>query len=260
MKQEITQTNTSLVFSPGLTEAGWKAIGMDVFKRFSSINFYIGDWVLYGEEKGWVKGDMVEDIETKFGLSSGTIANIRSIIKKLNIRNDGLTWSHHRALAMLDRGDQEKFSQDAVDSKWSAKQLSYEVLKHIRHPNAEKHNPSPPEPEEAQVIELERGPGLDPGADVASNQETSRIIVEADKYAEIFLFSVILKDTTVKDLAKYIFQTLSNVEGHDLTGSLIRTINRTRMEAKRNIQESARKEGERQRIRDEKARLEVKEG
>jgi len=91
-----------------LDQQDWIELGTKLGNVGRSVGFLIGDWLNYGDGKGdW--GNAYENAMSITGLDYGTLKNYASVAKKvqLSLRNDNLSWDHHRRVAPL-KTDEEK--------------------------------------------------------------------------------------------------------------------------------------------------------
>jgi hypothetical protein len=98
------------------------AIGGRVTAEFikraeSGVQWWIGDWLLYGEGKPeW--GDRYEAACELFGREQDAIKQYKSISKAFELctRVNNLSWSHHREVASEEPSRRTRLLQEAVDA------------------------------------------------------------------------------------------------------------------------------------------------
>jgi len=78
----------------------WEQIGHLLLRLEGSIQWLIGDWLVYGEGVKW--GDATKFAET-FGRDPGTLHNYASVSRAIqfSFRNENLTYTHHVAVSSL---------------------------------------------------------------------------------------------------------------------------------------------------------------
>lgn len=112
-----------LVIEPGLEFEEWQNIGQFLRAVKSTVLFWLGDWLSYGEKH---YGDTYKRALTTTGLTYGTLRNIKYVANKLplSLRNYNLSFSHHKIVASLDPEKQKYFLALAESQKLSSRQLA----------------------------------------------------------------------------------------------------------------------------------------
>jgi len=87
----------------------------------------IGDCLAYRQQK-W---GMYDDIAEETGIDKNYLRDVKYVADnvELSLRNDNLSFSHHREVASLPPEKQELFLQKAVDEKLSVRELRDDLLK-----------------------------------------------------------------------------------------------------------------------------------
>jgi hypothetical protein len=87
-----------------------------------SVQFWIGDWVNFGERK---YGDKYKEALEITGLKYETLMNISSVCANVgtSLRNENLTYNHHVAVAKLSPKQQEKFLKQAEEEQMPVSKL-----------------------------------------------------------------------------------------------------------------------------------------
>jgi hypothetical protein len=125
-----------LVILEGVSESDWKTIGHNLCRCKDSLNFWIGDWLNYGNAAYGAKYAIAIDIfkdegSAGYGLSEGTLRNFASVASRIqmSLRRDKLSWSHHVAVADHFKEDKDKdvWLAKAVMNKWSVAELTKEI-------------------------------------------------------------------------------------------------------------------------------------
>jgi len=122
-------TPTGLIPPENMSFEAWDQVGTLLLKLEGSIQWLIGDWIVYGQEVSW--GDLPKLAES-LDRDLDTLYNYASVSRKVQswLRNQDLSYNHHRAVAHL-TPEQQKFALDhaaeyklpvAKFRKWIAEQ------------------------------------------------------------------------------------------------------------------------------------------
>jgi len=134
MSIELTDTTKYKISPTGLTIHGqltfeeWSELGLRINLTARSVAFAIGDWLVYGERhfgKGVDNGkgsaarvnpEAYDAAIQSTGLDRSTLHNYAYVSRKVvpSLRNEHLSWQHHREVAKLPPADQ-KMWLDTVD-------------------------------------------------------------------------------------------------------------------------------------------------
>ncbi len=128
----------------------WEDLGRFLGGLQRRTNWYLGDWLnfgeaLYGQEASQgidsTTKQRYDEAERVTGLDHGTLMNIRSICGRVarERRRSELGFWIHAAVAPLDPEEQIEWLQRAIDEGWTRVQLQ-DAIKEAK-------NPTPPEPE-----------------------------------------------------------------------------------------------------------------
>lgn len=118
------QVNAELTFSE------WEAMAERFGAAMSSAAFIIGDWLVYGEDhfhgqsrlpgfensnvaSSKVSGEVYEAALRLTGLDRTTLATYAYVARRVppSLRNENLSWEHHKTVAKLEPHDQSKWLQ-----------------------------------------------------------------------------------------------------------------------------------------------------
>lgn len=104
----------------------WIAIGNTLQQVGASLNWWIGDWLNYGERQ-W--GEMYAQAIEVTGWEYQRLADAKYVSRQLqfSLRNENLKWSHHREVAALDSAEQAAWLERAAVNAWSVRQLREEI-------------------------------------------------------------------------------------------------------------------------------------
>ena len=117
-------TPTGIIFNGKVTAANWAKAGEQLARYEGGLNWWIGDWLLYGEGKPeW--GDKYEKAVELFGRELQALKDTKSVSKnvQLSLRNDNLSWNHHKAVSPLTPAKQKSWLKRYESKDWSARKL-----------------------------------------------------------------------------------------------------------------------------------------
>jgi len=119
-------TRTGLTIDKSVTETDWKKIGQTLRTIEGSIQFWIGDWLRFGEGKGYIERGKYEQAEEITGMERKTLRNAAYVSGAIesSLRKDDLSFSHHMAVAPLEPKEQAKWLNKA-----SAEETTYRDLR-----------------------------------------------------------------------------------------------------------------------------------
>lgn len=147
---ELTQVGWRPHGDMGLAE--WSAVG----RRFGEIGrcsqWWLGDWINYGNEKF---GERYTRAVKLTGYDVQSLMNMVYVASRFEIsrRRENLSWSHHAALAALDVDSQEHWLTRAVADKLSVADLRVELRGRRRVLKvSEADDRSPKEPTDADTL------------------------------------------------------------------------------------------------------------
>jgi N6-adenosine-specific RNA methylase IME4 len=120
-------TKTSLIFKRDITKEEWMD-GFNSLKKIEGcIQFWIGDFLAYRQQK-W---GMYDDIAEETGYDKTTLRHIKNITENIESgrRQPLLSFSHHSEIASLPPEKQTEFLNKAVEEKLSVRELREEIRK-----------------------------------------------------------------------------------------------------------------------------------
>ncbi len=128
--QELTVSSFRL-HKNGLTPIGkptfeeWQLCGKFLQEAEQSVQFWIGDWLNYGE-KTW--GKKYDEAIQKTGLDYQTLRDYKWVASNLplSLRNDKLSFHHHREVVSMEPEQQEYLLKKAVAESWPLIKLKQE--------------------------------------------------------------------------------------------------------------------------------------
>ena len=140
----MTLTATGIVFDGDVSAEDWEKAGEQFARYEGGLNWWIGDWLLYGEGRPkW--GDKYESAVEMFGQDIGRLQDAKSLAKEFEFsrRRENLSWSFHKEVWGLEEPDQEELLDEAVETGWKQKDLRTAVRKR-RRCIADESTPPPP--------------------------------------------------------------------------------------------------------------------
>ena len=131
---KISITRTGLQISDELSYEEWQSMASRFGAAMSSAAFVIGDWLVYGEDhfRGQKRLPGFEDesignsrVSTEIynealrltGLDRSTLVTYAYVSRRVpsSLRNEQLSWEHHKAVAKLNEDGQQRWLQIAQD-------------------------------------------------------------------------------------------------------------------------------------------------
>lgn len=109
---------TGLIPPEEMSYEAWEQVGHLLFRLEGSIQWLIGDWLVYGVQLQY--GD-VKQVATALGRDEYTLYNYMSVSRSVgtSLRNEVLSYHHHVAVAKLDPDEQVAYLQYAAEHKLS---------------------------------------------------------------------------------------------------------------------------------------------
>ena len=107
-------TTTGLKLADGLPFDEWEEIGEAVVQQGEAFVWCMGDWLVYGE-RTYGGDDRYRDALARVNVKYDALKNYAWVSRNVerSTRVDGLSWSHHRAVASL---KQEIHQRDILDA------------------------------------------------------------------------------------------------------------------------------------------------
>ncbi len=120
-------TETGLVIPLGLPYEDWARMGHALARMEKAVQWWVGDWLLYGEH---TFGEKFAQAASETGLSEESLKQcqwVASRFTRVNSRRPELTFSHHRAVAALPPVQADAMLEVAKREAMSVHDLSQEV-------------------------------------------------------------------------------------------------------------------------------------
>jgi hypothetical protein len=120
--------HVSMALAPNLTFQEWLNVGHSLAQLSEASQWWIGDWVNYGE--GQTYGEKYDEALKLTDYAYGTLRNYASVSKAFHLsrRRDNLSFKHHAEVAPLPEAKRNKYLNMAEDNGWSVADLR----EHIR--------------------------------------------------------------------------------------------------------------------------------
>jgi N6-adenosine-specific RNA methylase IME4 len=117
---------TGLTFTQDVSYDEWSAIGERLQFIGKAVQFWIGDWVRYGEHRFGEKYTQAVELT---GYEQGAIQNMVWVAENVDssLRSEELSFSHHKEVASLKPAAQEALLNLAEENKLSVRELRDEV-------------------------------------------------------------------------------------------------------------------------------------
>jgi hypothetical protein len=124
-------TATALTIKPGLKFDHWQRLGDMLKKTGQGVQFWIGDWIRYGESEYGEKYSQAIEVT---GQNYKSLANEVYVANNVDnsLRNEKLSFNHHYAVASLPPIQQKKWLKRAEEEGWSYRELRREIEKQKR--------------------------------------------------------------------------------------------------------------------------------
>ena len=126
--RQLVWSSIGAEFAEGMERKDWKALWREIKEFRGSLNWFVGDWVNFGERKWGSKYAMAIEITDweyqHLRNCSYVCANVH-----LSSREDKLDWTHHAVVAPLEREEQRKWLKLALEKDWSVSELRIAVRK-----------------------------------------------------------------------------------------------------------------------------------
>ena len=119
-------TPTGLTLPLGLQYDAWESLGDTLGSMGRSVQWWIGDWLLYGEH---AYGEKYTQAASLTGFDPDSLKNFQWVAERVERfrRLNLLSWSHHQAVAALKPEQQDEWLQRAEDECWSVHELRRQI-------------------------------------------------------------------------------------------------------------------------------------
>ena len=129
-------TRTGLHIRDELSFEEWRGLAPKFSEAIKCAAFLIGDWLVYGEDHfrgqarlpgfendaaapARISGDLYDTALAATGLDRTTLSNYAYVSRNVpsSLRNELLSWEHHKAVARLNEPDQQRWLQVALKNE-----------------------------------------------------------------------------------------------------------------------------------------------
>lgn len=153
--QGVKFTETQLIFDEALSLDDWKVLGKNLKQLEHSVQFYIGDWIRFGERKGYMRKNVSSDIYDEAveitGYSRKSLQMFKHVAENSSSRLEELPYNHHQEVISMPADKQEELLKKALKEKWNRNRLRLEV-------KAMKQQSPKPEPVKVMPEKLQPAP------------------------------------------------------------------------------------------------------
>ncbi len=122
-------SRTNLVIHEITTHDEWLEIGRTLRTMEGAIVFWIGDWLKFGTEHGYVERAKYDFAEKATGFARGRLQNAAWLASHVEFsrRREHLSIGHHEAVASLEPAEQTKWLDMAENNQWKRSKLRQEI-------------------------------------------------------------------------------------------------------------------------------------
>ena len=116
-------TATSMTLSTSMTFDDWTATGKTLGTIARAAAWWLGDWLHFGETQYGQKYTQATDVT---GLDYQLLADYKWVASRVqfSLRNENLSWWHHRVVASLEPDEQKMWLDKALAGEWTTRQLA----------------------------------------------------------------------------------------------------------------------------------------
>ncbi|GAB1821723.1 hypothetical protein HerbRD11066_48870 [Herbidospora sp. RD11066] len=122
----VVTRRTGLQFPNQLSYPAWERIGKQISLICDSSSWWLGDWLVYGEQ---TYADRYRMAIEQTSLDYQTLRNYAWVARRFSLarRRDKLSFAHHAEVAALPEEDQDLWLRRAEQSGWSRNRLRREL-------------------------------------------------------------------------------------------------------------------------------------
>jgi hypothetical protein len=120
------RTALGLRLAGNLDYESWQEVGRQLGASVTASAWWVGDWAFYGE---WQYGSRYREAVEVTGLDYATVKNYSWVAGTFDYarRREGLTFSHHKAVAAFRPEEQDRWLDQAEEHGWSKAELEGQV-------------------------------------------------------------------------------------------------------------------------------------
>lgn len=106
----------------------WEKCGIALGKIEGAVQWWLGDWWVYGEQRKWGDG---EKLAEQIGIDYGTIRNYGAVARnfELSSRDDKLSFTHHRYAMAAELAERAEWLRQANEYEWSGNELKAAIAR-----------------------------------------------------------------------------------------------------------------------------------
>ena len=121
--KRFTMTPTALHIPEDATEIEWEEVGRWLLGVQGSVNWWLYDWLAFGDQHQW--GETYQRVAADYQYEVETLWSYASVARSIQplIRNQGLSFSHHRLIATYEPNEQKHWLDEAAKNRWKLWQL-----------------------------------------------------------------------------------------------------------------------------------------
>lgn len=121
----VQPNRVSLNLSEGLGFNEWRAIGEKLVRMQDSSQWWVGDWLAYGDRYRRDYTTAMEQLDHSFH-ALRNYAYVSSRVESA-LRSADLSWSHHRLVAPLEPDQQRYWLDEALRHGWTVRDLEQSI-------------------------------------------------------------------------------------------------------------------------------------
>jgi len=128
---------TGLIIAEDTTEIEWEEIGQNLRMAEGAVQFWLGDWANFGIEKFQKgAGEKTKALAVEIGMTANTVRQARYVAEKVDVdtRVSTLDYSHFRVIAPMEKEEQIKWRDKAIEGEWSVSKLKKEIKAAVPKP------------------------------------------------------------------------------------------------------------------------------
>lgn len=144
---KISITPLGLDIHADLSFVEWQEVGKRIGGAVRSMSFVIGDWLVYGEnqfgqqleldgtpakeKRQEISKERYDEALQATALEISTLQNYAYVARKVSrsLRNEQLTWEHHKVVAKLEADDQKRWLSVALEERKGGTPMSARRLR-----------------------------------------------------------------------------------------------------------------------------------
>lgn len=117
---------TGLSLPEGMSFEQWEDVGGTLATMERAVNWWVGDWLNYGERQ---YGEKYTQAIEATGRRLQSLMNYASVAGRVPVeaRRPALSWSAHRAVAYLDPADRDRLLDEAERKEWGSREIEAAV-------------------------------------------------------------------------------------------------------------------------------------